>query len=78
VVVVGRIKRGAYFDSVTLMTVGKEVSGMGGVIDAAVVMGTEENKSILAAAGLLAPEFEEAGDTDLLIGAGADKACDRR
>lgn len=71
-VVIGRIKRGAYFDSVTLMTVGKEISGMGGVIDAAVVMGTEENKSILAAAGLLAPEFEEAGDTDLLIGIKAE------
>ncbi len=27
-VVVGRIEKGAYFDSVTLMTVGKDVAGM--------------------------------------------------
>ena len=66
-VVVGLIKKGAYFDSVTLMTVGKALSAMDDVIDAAVVMGTRENKAILSASGLLTPEFEGARDTDLLI-----------
>jgi len=67
VVVVGRIRKGAYFDSVTLMTVGKEITETDGVIDAAVVMGTTENKAILAASGLLTRDFESATDTDLLI-----------
>lgn len=71
-VLVGEIRKGAYFDSVTLMTVGKEVSATEGVVDAAVVMGTRENKAILDASGLLTPEFAEARDTDLLIGIKAD------
>ena len=66
-VVVGLIKKGAYFDSVTLMTVGKALSAMNGVVDAAVVMGTRENKAILSTSGLLTPEFESARGTDLLI-----------
>lgn len=70
-IVKGFIKKGAYFDSVTLMTVGKEVSAMDGVTDAAVVMGTAENRAILSASGLLTPEFESASDTDLLIGVNA-------
>ena len=63
----GHIKKGAYFDSVTLMTIGRHVQGLPGVLDAAVVMGTPENRAILAASGLLLPEFEQARDTDLLI-----------
>ena len=55
-VVVGLIKKGAYFDSVTLMTVGKALSAMDGVVDAAVVMGTRENKGILATSDLLTPD----------------------
>jgi FdrA protein len=76
-VVIGRIRKGSYFDSVTLMTVGKSLSAMDGVIDAAVVMGTAENKAILKASGLLVPDFEGARDTDLLIGvsAGTDEAA---
>ena len=70
--VVGLIKKGAYFDSVTLMTVGKALAAMDGVVDAAVVMGTRENKAILSASGLLTPEFEAARDTDLLIGITAE------
>ena len=63
----GRIKTGEYFDSVSLMIVGRDVSALDGVIDAAVVMGTRENQAILASAGLLLPEFENANDSDLLI-----------
>jgi FdrA protein len=66
-VVAGSIKRGVYYDSVTLMNVAKKLSGMNDVADAAVVMGTEENRAILADAGLLTPELASAGDADLLI-----------
>ena len=66
-VVKGLIKTGAYFDSVTLMIVGRELSAQPGIGDAAVVMGTAENLAILKSSGLLCPELAKAGDTDLLI-----------
>jgi succinyl-CoA synthetase alpha subunit len=72
----GRIKTGEYFDSVTLMIVGRDVAAMKGVADAAVVMGTRENKAILKASGLLLPEFEGADDTDLLLAVKAASAED--
>lgn len=64
----GTIKTGEYYDSVTLMIVGQRLRALKGVIDAAVVMGTNGNRAILKAAGLYLPEFEKSGDTDLLIG----------
>ena len=75
--VAGQIKKGAYFDSVTLMRVGRELAGLPGVADAAVVMGTKSNRAILHSSGLLAPQFSGAGDTDLLIAvkAGSAKAA---
>jgi succinyl-CoA synthetase alpha subunit len=72
VVVVGRIKKGVYFDSVTLMTVGRDLAGLAGVIDAAVVMGTSENLAILRASGLMTEDLEGAGDTDLIIAVSAE------
>lgn len=71
-IVSGQIKRGAYFDSVTLMRVGRELSAMPGVADAAVVMGTRSNKSILHASGLLTRQFDKATDTDLVVAVKAD------
>jgi succinyl-CoA synthetase alpha subunit len=61
------VKKGEYFDSVSLMIVGKNVTGMENVLDAAIVMATRENKSILKTAGLYLEEFEKYNDTDLLI-----------
>ena len=66
-VVKGKIKKGEYFDSVSLMVVGKAINSMKGILDVAVVMGTRENKSILESTGLLSPEFADAVDTDLMI-----------
>lgn len=63
----GQIRTGAYFDSVTLMRVGKEIAALPGVIDAAVVMGTESNRAILNSSGLLSARFDKASDTDLLV-----------
>jgi FdrA protein len=71
-VVVGRIKKGAYYDSVTLMTAARKLARIEGVVDAAVVMGTPENRAILAAASMLVPGFEEAGASDLLIAVSAE------
>ena len=65
--IVGRVKQGFYFDSVTLMRTGRELSGLPGVVDASVVMATDANKSILDMSGLLLSEFKKSGDQDLLL-----------
>jgi len=71
-VIKGYIKKGEYFDSVSLMIVSREITELDGVTDSAVVMGTRENKSILDAAGLMLDIFTNTGDTDLLIAIKAD------
>ncbi|MFC1521589.1 acyl-CoA synthetase FdrA [Elusimicrobiota bacterium] len=63
----GLIKKGEYFDSVTLMRIGKELSQIKGVQDAAVVMATRENKAILAASGLYQAQYDRTSDADLII-----------
>jgi FdrA protein len=68
----GIVRQGEYFDSVSLMRVARTLTDMPGVVDAAVVMGTAENKGILENSGFLIPEFRNAGDTDLLIGIKAE------
>ncbi len=62
-----KIMKGEYFDSVTLMNVARMISEMAGIEDAAVVMGTRENMSILSSAGLLLNDFKKTDDTDLLV-----------
>ncbi|MBM3404943.1 MAG: acyl-CoA synthetase FdrA [Bacteroidetes bacterium] len=64
----GLIKKGVYFDSVSLMRVARELNDLDGVIDSSVVMGTSENKAILGAVGLNLPHFEGSTETDVLIG----------
>ncbi len=61
------IKKGEYFDSVSLMIVSKKITNLEGVKDSAIVMGTKENLSILKNADLMSDEFNEVNDTDLLI-----------
>lgn len=61
------VKKGEYFDSVSLMIVGKEISKMPEVEDATVIMATAENKTILQTANLYLDEFDQYNDTDLLI-----------
>jgi len=65
------IKKGAYFDSVSLMQVAKKLNAVEGVLDSAVVMATKENKGIIKASGLLTPEILKAGDSDLAIAVSA-------
>lgn len=61
------IKHSEYHDSVSLMLVARELSQLEGVKDAAVVMATEANKSILEGAGLLTDEAKAATPNDLVI-----------
>jgi FdrA protein len=61
------IKHSEYHDSVSLMLVARELSQLVGVQDAAVVMATEANKSILEGAGLLTEEAKAATPNDLVI-----------
>jgi FdrA protein len=68
------LKPGAYYDSISLMRVARELAKTEGVVDAAVVMATEANKSILAEAGLLTDEARSATPNDLLIAVSAESA----
>ncbi len=61
------IRRGAYYDSVVLMQLQRELVALDGVIDAGVVMGTDANKDILLQSDLLTPEAKAAGADDLII-----------
>jgi FdrA protein len=61
------VKPSEYHDSVSLMLVARELSNLEGVQDAAVVMATEANKSILKEAGLLTEQARTATPNDLVI-----------
>lgn len=65
------VRRSTYFDSVTLMLVAQELAALPGVSDAAVVMGTDANKSILETAHLLSPDAAAASPDDLVIAVAA-------
>lgn len=68
------VKQSEYHDSVSLMLVARELTKLEGVRDAAIVMATEANKSILAEAGLLTDEVKTASPNDLLISINAENA----
>lgn len=65
------VKPSEYHDSVSLMLVARELAGLEGVHDAAVVMATDANKSILAGAGLLTTDIQAAGPNDLVLAVSA-------
>lgn len=68
------IKPSAYFDSVTLMLVQKEVRQLPGVEEAGAVMGTDANKELLRDAGLLTADAAAARADDLILVVRADGA----
>ena len=61
------VKPSEYHDSVSLMLVARELSGLEGVQDAAVMMATEANKSLMVGAGLLTEQAQAASPNDLVI-----------
>jgi FdrA protein len=56
-----------YVDSVTLMNLARHLRALPGIEDAALVMGTQANKNLLAQAGMMAPELGDASPNDLLV-----------
>ncbi len=64
-----RVKRNAYFDSITLMKIARSLTEMAGVEDAAAIMATEPNLQLLAEAGLTPPALSPgtAGPSDVLL-----------
>lgn len=70
------IQNNAYYDSVALMQISKAIEVMDGVTSAMVCMGTEMNKELLKAAGLLNEKFEAALTSDLIISFKSDEDFD--
>ena len=64
---VNRVERGRYLDSVALMRVSRRLEAQAGVEAAALMIGSPSNKALLREAGLLAPEGEAATANDLVI-----------
>ena len=73
--VLNRVERGRYLDSVALMRLSRRLAALPGVEGAALMIGSPSNKMLLREAGLLAPEGEGAGADDLVI---AVRASDER
>ena len=66
------VRKNAYFDSVTLMSLGSKIKKMDGVSQAVVVMATEMNREILKNVGLGNEETEAAGPNDLVLAVEAE------
>ena len=66
------IKKNQYYDSVFLMGVNKRLSESEGVIQSAVVMGSEENKQTLIEMGIQDPRLQTAQPNDLIVVVAAD------
>lgn len=62
------VRTNAYYDSITLMSLTSQVSGMAGVQEIMVGMGTDLNKESLARLDLLTEEAKASSPNDLLIG----------
>ena len=68
------IKRNAYYDSVTLMLLSRELQKLEGVEDVLVGMGTDLNLDLARDLGLATSEFEGLTPNDLFIAAKIDEA----
>jgi len=65
--VLNRVERGRYLDSVALMRLSRRLATLPGIEAAALMVGTPSNRALLRDAGLLAAEGEQAGPNDLVI-----------
>ncbi len=61
------VRQNFYLDSVALMRISREVSAIDGVVEAALMIGTEANKNMLRDAGLFNSDGDRAGPNDLII-----------
>lgn len=64
---INRIYENRYSDSVFLMLIARNVSEKDGISEVSAMMGTDNNKEILAEGGFLSPEGDKAGPNDLLV-----------
>lgn len=62
------VKQNCYYDSVTLMMISSKLTSMEGIKNAAVMMGTDFNKSLMINSGLLLPEHKDVSPNDMVIG----------
>lgn len=69
------IRKNEYHDSVFLMRVARRISDEQGIVEAALFMGTEKNKGLLAGIGFPAEELVAATPSDLIL---AVKAQDKK
>lgn len=67
------IRPNAYYDSVTLMSLSSKVTGIKGVEDAVISMGTDMNKDLLKNVELDTKESMDAKSSDLIIAIKAEK-----
>lgn len=70
-IVLNEVRKGFYLDSVALMRLSREIAGMPGVIEAALMMGTPSNLAIMRNAGLLPGEVSSQG-SDLILAVKAE------
>jgi Succinyl-CoA synthetase, alpha subunit len=63
------VRKNAYYDSVTLMTISKEVKKLDGVQEALVGMGTDLNRDLVVSTGLKTEEFDAVTANDFFIAA---------
>jgi FdrA protein len=61
------IRSGAYYDSAFLMQLQKSLAALPGVLDAGVIMGTDNNKELLAHINLVNSDVEAAKPDDLVL-----------
>ena len=66
------VKRNFFRDSVQMMLLSDQLKKEPGVINAAIIMGTELNKNTLQRSGLLTIDGNEAGETDTIISLSCD------
>ncbi len=68
------IRENVYYDSVTLMLISSRVTGIPGVENAAVMMGTDQNKDLMLDSGLITAEDKaRVTANDMVIGVLADR-----
>lgn len=71
------VKQNTYYDSVTLMLFSSKLTGAKGVREAAVMMGTDHNKSLMLGSGILTEELAAAiTPNDMAIGILAESQAD--
>ena len=66
-ILLNRVERGVYRDSVALMRVARALAERPGVESAALMIGTPSNKALMRDAGLLGAEAESAAPNDVVI-----------